>query len=226
MVVVQIQKLRDNLDEGNDDFTSGLERLEGLKSERDVLVRNVEFARFSLEESHRRAKKAEALYENAGNNMSESEGDIEDLRREVNDIRRHRDALADQILKMKNGRGIVCYPQPALHPIQPEDGHTLFELKPCSFCSRWYNSFDVVMSSCKHFYHPFCISKLVDLQHSCVTCNEPFHLDWCRSFGFSALPSDHEDQDSKVYRAKSLEEFIDNVGVSVLEGEIWIDFVL
>jgi hypothetical protein len=74
MVAVQIQKLRDNLNKGNDDFTSGLERIEGLKSERDVLVRNVEFARFSLEESYRRAKKAEALYENAGNNMSESEG--------------------------------------------------------------------------------------------------------------------------------------------------------
>jgi hypothetical protein len=79
MVAVQIQKLRDNLDEGNDDFTSGLERLEGLKTERDVLVRNIEFARFSLEESHRRTKKAEALYENAGNNMSELEGDIEEL---------------------------------------------------------------------------------------------------------------------------------------------------
>jgi hypothetical protein len=226
MVAVQIQKLRDNLDEGNDDFTLGLERLEGLKVERDVLLRNVEFARFNLEESHRRAKKAEDLYENAGNNMCESEGDIEDLRREVNDIRRYRDALADQILKMKNGRGVVCYPQPALHPNQPEDGHTLFELKPCSLCSRWYNSFDVVMFSCKHFYHLFCISKLVDLQHSCVTCNEPFHLEWCRSFGFFALPSDCEDQDTKVCRAKSLEELTDNVGVSVLEGEIWVDFVL
>jgi hypothetical protein len=59
-----------------------------------------------------------------------------------------------------------------------------------------------------------------------VTCNEPFHLDWCRSFGFSALPSDREDQDAKVCRAKSLEELIDNVGVFVLEGEIWVDFVL
>jgi hypothetical protein len=131
-----------------------------------VLVCNVEFARFSLKESHRRAKKAEDLYENAGNNMCKSEGGIEDLRREVSDIRRHRDTLADQILKMKNGRGVVCYPQLALYPNQPEDGHTLFELKPCSFCSRWYNSFDVVMSSCKHFYHPFCISKLCDLQRT------------------------------------------------------------
>ena len=156
-----------------------------------MLVCNVEFARFSLEESHGRAKKAEDLYENAGNNMCESEGGIEDLWQEVNDIQRHKDTLADQILKMKNGRGVVCYPQPAQN--QPKEGHTLFELKPCSFCNRWYNLFDVIMSSCKHFYHPFCISKLVDLQHYCVTCNKSFNFDWSRSFGFSTLPSDRED---------------------------------
>ena len=100
---------------------------------------------------------------------------MEVVTRELEEVKRHRDAVADQIQNMKLGGGVACWPKPTLHPDVPEDGFGgLFELEPCSFCNRWYTSCDVVMTSCRHFYHPFCITKLIDTQDYCVSCKKSF----------------------------------------------------
>jgi hypothetical protein len=164
-----------------------LKRLEGLRFERDFLICKLEFAKLILEKSERRAKKTKDLYEEASSDMMNYEVDIGIVRRELKEVRRHKDAVADEIGKMRNGLGVACWPKPCLHPDRLEDEGGSLELQPCSFCNRWYNSFDVVISSCKHFYHPFCISKLVDTQDSCVTCNKPFDPSWWTSFGFKPI---------------------------------------
>ena len=107
--------------------------------------------------------------------MLQSEDSIKQVCKDIEQVQRLRDAISDHIVKMKSGGGLACWPTPTIHPHMPEDEEGSFHLDPCSFCNRWYNSFDVVMTSCKHFYHPFCITKLVDTQNCCVTCEKPFH---------------------------------------------------
>jgi hypothetical protein len=179
-----VQSFRDKLDEGNEGFSVVLKRLQELKLEREVLARKLEFANFSLDDSKRRAQKARDLYHDAGLDMWKYEVDIEVVRRELEQVRRHKDAVVEHIRLMKEGGGVANWLKPYLHPEVPEDGIGVFELEACSFCNRWYTAFDVVMSSCKHFYHPFCVAKLVETQILCVICKEQFHPVWWRSFGF------------------------------------------
>ena len=120
-------------------------------------------------------------------------------------MQRLKDAISGHIVKMKSGRGISCWPKPNIHPQFQEDEGGSFHLEPCSFCNRWYNSFDVVMTSCKHFYHPFCITYLVDTQNECVTCEKPFDPAWRKSFGFRDLEAVQEDIGGKNALAKSIE---------------------
>jgi hypothetical protein len=203
---VQIQEFKDNHDEGNGGFGLELKRLEELRSDRDVFSRKLEFAKFSFEDAERKAKTAQYLYEDSGYDMLHSEENIKIVRREIKEVQRLKDAISDHVVKMKSGGGISCWPKPTFHPHMPEDEGSSFHLDPCSFCNRWYNSFDVVMTSCKHFYHPFCITKLVDTQNFCVTCKKPFHPAWRKSFGFREFQSNLQDNAGKTSLAKSMEE--------------------
>lgn len=203
---MKIQEFRDKLDEGNDGFALQFQRLEELGRDRDALSRKLEFAKFSLEDAERKAKRAQDLYENAGHSMLQSKESIRLGCKEIAQVQRLKDAISDHIVMMKRGGGISCWPKPAVHPHMPENEEDSFQLDPCSFCNRWYNSFDLVMTSCKHFYHPFCITKLLDTQNSCVTCEEPFHPAWRKSFGFRELQSDVQACGDKTALAKSIEE--------------------
>jgi hypothetical protein len=145
------------------------------------------------------------------------------VQRELKEVQRHKDAVADQIRMMKREGGVACCPKPSLHPDVPEEGGVAFELEPCSFCYRWYTSYDVVMASWKYFYHPFCIMKLVETDNTCVTCKKTFHLAWWASFGFRSLQSEVQDDAAKTTLARSMEELSntlkDSFGLPIPECE-------
>jgi hypothetical protein len=88
---------------------------------------------------------------------------------------------------MQHIGGMACWQKPCLHPDLPEEIGGAFELEPCSFYNRWYTLFDVVMVRWRHFYHPFCITKLAKTQNSCIICKETFHPAWWRLFGFRSI---------------------------------------
>ena len=69
-----------------------------------------------LQESERRAKKAEDLYKEASSDMIMYEVDIGVVRWELKEVRRHKDAVADEIGKMRNGLGVACWLKPCFHP--------------------------------------------------------------------------------------------------------------
>ena len=101
----------------------------------------------------------------------------------------------------------------------PEDDGGSFDLEACSFCNHWYSSFDVGMASCKHFYHPCCITKLVEMQNCCVICKQMFDLAWWRSFGFPESQADIIDVGTPAMLTKSFDELSDmlkdSFGVSI-----------
>jgi chromosome segregation ATPase len=105
---LQVQNLRENLDKGNDAFGSSLKRVEELKEEKEALARKYEFAKFRLEDSEIRAKKAKDLYQDTATDLWSSEGNIEVVKREYIEIRCHRDAIYEQIQMMKQGAGFSC----------------------------------------------------------------------------------------------------------------------
>jgi hypothetical protein len=113
---------------------------------------------------------------------------------------------------MKAGAGVHCCPKPCLHPHEVEEAASPFLLEPCAFYNRWYDSYDVVMASCWHFYHPFCITKLAESQNSCVTCKEVFAPTWWTSFGFQKMQL--EDDAARLALDKSAGELSDTLEYS------------
>ena len=82
------------------------------------MIRKLEFAKLTLKKSERRAKKTKELYEEASLDMMNYEVDIGVVHRELKEARRHKDLVAHEIEKMKNGLGTTCWPKPCLHPDQ------------------------------------------------------------------------------------------------------------
>jgi hypothetical protein len=117
--------------------------------------------------------------------------------------------VANEIEKMKVGTGVHCCPKPCLHPHKVEEAAGPFVLEPCAFYNRWYNSYDVVMASCRHFYHPFYITKLAESQNSCVTCKEVFAPSWWKSFGFWKMQP--EDDVARLALDRSVKELSDTL---------------
>ena len=187
IALMKVQGYRDRLDEGNDGFALGLKKLDELKCDRDVLACKLDFTIFGADDAARKSKKAQALYEDVCLELRNSELDMQAVCKEILECRRHKEAVADEIEKLKAGAGVRCCPRPCLHPHEVEEAAGPFMLEPCAVCNRWYNSYDVVMASCRHLYHPFCITKLVESQNSCVTCNEVFAPSWWASFGFQNM---------------------------------------
>ena len=89
-------------------FELQLKRLEELGSDWDLLSQKLEFAKFNFQDAERKAKRAHDLYEDAGNNMLQSEDNIKQVCKEIEQVQRLRDAISDHIVKLKSGGGSAC----------------------------------------------------------------------------------------------------------------------
>lgn len=173
-----------------------LSEITNLKAEREAVVRKLEMAQFTLEDNTKRAIQGENLYHDAEIELWKSSSDIVTLQREIVELSRHRDAIVEQIASMKLGGGVSLWPRPVLHPHMLEDSISSgqLEVQPCSYCNRYFTANDIVIASCMHFYHPFCIAKVCAIKNRCVTCGEIFHPGWWRSFGFRDLDAELEEK--------------------------------
>lgn len=175
------------------DGDSLLLQLNAVKVERDYTGRKLEIAKFSFEENQRRAVQGEEAYQNAEIDLWKANSDFKAVQREITDMSRQRDAIQEQICSMNTGGGVSTWPRPVLNTNTPEDD-THLELQPCSFCNKFFSTFDIVVASCRHMYHPFCIASLCSKKKRCVTCGESFHPSWWRSFGFRDFDLDSQEQ--------------------------------
>jgi hypothetical protein len=46
---------------------------------------------------------------------------------------------------------------------------------------------DDVITSCKHTFHPFCLSAMLKYLNKCCVCNVTLHPNWWTSWGFREL---------------------------------------
>lgn len=180
-------------------------QIDTLKVERDFNARKLEIAKFALEENKRRAVQGEEMYHNAEIDLWKSNSDLKVLEREISEMMRHRVAIEEQIESMKAGAGVSLQPRPILHTHVPED-ITHLELHPCSFCNRFFSACDIIVASCRHMYHPFCIASVCSKKNKCVTCGELFHPGWWRSFGFRDLDAELQDKATELDLPKVIED--------------------
>ncbi len=82
--------------------------------------------------------------------------------------------------------GNSFWPKPILHPSVEENFDKLIyiQIKPCGFCVRGFHCNDIVVTSCRHTFHTFCLSEMLKDNNSCSIRGQVLHLDWWHSFGF------------------------------------------
>jgi hypothetical protein len=81
----------------------------------------------------------------------------------------------------------VCsfWPKPILHPSVFGTLRTYILMKFCGFCVQVVHCPNVVLTSCKHTFHPFSLIEVLWDNNKC-TCGQVMHLDWWQSFGYGA----------------------------------------
>jgi hypothetical protein len=161
--------------------------LANLKNRRGSTRAEIKVARFFLEGCKKRALKGQAAIEEleiecclVEENFLTEKFSALLLEREVAAIRHQKE-------DMENKRGLSVWPRPILHLAAGKVGDENFlylVIKPCDFCNRGFHCCDIVVTSCKHTFHPLCLSEIVRTSNRCFVCNALFHLDWWRSWGF------------------------------------------
>jgi hypothetical protein len=95
--------------------------------------------------------------------------------------------MRNQQDKMKIGMGMMTFkPKLIMHTNEPQEdsGRPFVIMKPCGICNQGFHCMDVVVTSCKHTFHPFCLSVMIKESNRCCVCNVRLHFDWWTSWGF------------------------------------------
>lgn len=106
------------------------------------------------------------------------------------------DALVAELGSLKRGKsGASFWPRPMVYapleePISDlmdySDETMFIRVTVCSLCSFPFPQSDIIVSSCRHLYHPFCASVLFVNSSKCTAmgCKSLSHPEWHRSFGW------------------------------------------
>lgn len=65
------------------------------------------------------------------------------------------------------------------------DGSEFLEISTCSLCQFLFPSNDIIVSPCRHLYHPYCASVVFVHGGTCIAkgCHNLSHPEWHKSFG-------------------------------------------
>jgi hypothetical protein len=126
--------------------------------------------------------------------LQQAEAAMESLTRGLHSRQLQFDALAAEKFQLKTGRSSLNFwPRPMVYlPSDPlpscdfSDESKFIRITTCSLCSFPFPQNDIVVSSCKHLYHPFCASVVFVRNCKCMAigCGELSHPEWHRSFGW------------------------------------------
>lgn len=113
----------------------------------------------------------------------------------VHGIEAHRlqfEALKMELVQIRYGKSLgTFWPQPIVYPEEKGaenwDGSAVLVLSMCSLCQFSFPTNDIIVSSCRHLYHPFCASVVFVGGGPCIAkeCHSELHPEWHRSFKWS-----------------------------------------
>ncbi len=83
---------------------------------------------------------------------------------------------------------MIFKPKPILHfeETAKKNGRAFIIVKSCGFCNEGFHCMDVVVTSYRHTFHPFCLGAMLKDSNKCYVCNVRFHLT-TRNFVFCNL---------------------------------------
>ena len=119
------------------------------------------------------------------------------------------DALAAENFQLKRGNSNASFwPRPMVYlqdsstPPSMEilDHCNSIPIGICCLCLFPFPQNDIVVSSCRHLYHPFCASVLFVNSSKCLAkgCGEVPHPEWYNSFGWGEPPAEMRHQASML----------------------------
>ena len=96
--------------------------------------------------------------------------------------------VGQYLVRLKTGLLDSISPTPIQRP-KDSDKNTLVYVENCPLCGEGFHCNDIVVSSCGHTYHPFCMNNHSSKSNRCIAefCDEDFDPNWCLSFGFAEL---------------------------------------
>jgi hypothetical protein len=94
----------------------------------------------------------------------------------------------DLLKLMQEGGGFGLYPLPMFHDpdYKPKPfiiqcrGKSTFVVNECHVCAQWFLNNDILVASCGHMYHVFCMAYYAGFHPCCkiTNCKEEFQHDW------------------------------------------------
>jgi len=97
------------------------------------------------------------------------------------------------IALMKKGTGLTQHPHPFCNQdVRLENGPNFIKISPCVICLCGFPHNDIVVSICRHLYHPWC--ALIHFRHSSQFTNSNYKtimsLEWSKSLEYKEFGKD------------------------------------
>lgn len=177
-----------------------------LTMEKSAIFECIMKARLEHEAYQKRLEENEMIEQACKRNMEEKTTDLEKIEGQIigvnSVIAELQSALAIQekyrrklgnlrvSKKMKLG-GCSLYPRPVSHPIlgaksvETHDTQIVINVSPCPVCSLAFEreTMDIIVASCGHTFHPFCLVCDGNLLNKCPKCLCQMTEMWLKSFG-------------------------------------------
>ena len=156
---------------------------DSLLTSKSALQRELEKLETLHDDKRLLAIQGDALLEQAENESLELDIQVERAKQDVVAIRKEEAVVTSQLQQMVDGGGMSFWPKPIIHPEQPNEDETNFLIiRPCGFCGGSFHCYDIVVTSCKHTFHPFCLGAMLSDGQECCVCKTTLRLHWWRSF--------------------------------------------
>jgi hypothetical protein len=133
--------------------------------------------------------------------LQQSKATLEFLTKRVEANQLQFDALVAKKFQLKREKSASCFwPRPVVYFGEDPTPSTMdlydesknIRITPCCLYLSHFPQNDIILSSYRLFYHPFCASILFVNNSKCLSkgCRQYCHLDWHRNFGWNE-PSIH-----------------------------------
>lgn len=95
-------------------------------------------------------------------------------------------SVSEYLTRLKAGILDSFRPTP-IERLKDHEKTNIVYVENCPACGEHFHCNDIVVASCGHCYHLFCISSLCSKSRTCIAkfCNEEFDSQWRLSFGFT-----------------------------------------
>jgi DNA repair exonuclease SbcCD ATPase subunit len=172
-----------------------------LTMEKSAIFEFIMKARLEYEAYQKRLEENEMIEQACKRNMEEKTTDLEKIEGQIigvnSVIAELQSALAIQEkYRRKLGNqmelgGCSLYPRPVSHPIlgaesvETHDTQIVINVSPCPVCSLAFEreTMDIIVASCGHTFHPFCLVCDGNLLNKCPKCLCQMTEMWLKSFG-------------------------------------------